>query len=174
MKTALLFLLLMLCPLQAGKPWPGVEFTEVRAFVWDPQETMAEELIADDMTFHKGVINKEGTPLNAAQVKRVLAAQARRWKKRPVAACYSPHNAFVFYDAQKKPVAFLEICFDCLGARMKPADKDCDPDFMALAQLCSELKLSFGGAKTMEEFREMRSWALGNGEPEKPPRRKKK
>lgn len=151
MRTALLFLLLTAASLLGGNPWPGVAYTEVRAFTWNPKTT-TEELMDEKMNFADGVTDRDGVVLNADQVKRLLAAQSRRWKERPVAACYIPHNAFVFYDAQKKPVAFLEICFDCLGSRSHPADKDSDPDFVALAKLCSELKLSFGKAKTVEEF----------------------
>jgi len=81
---------------------------------------------------------------------------------RPKAACYVPHNAFVFYDKEHQPVAFLEICFDCLGDRSGPALKaDGDPDFIALAKIFSELKLPFGRFKTFAEFRENTAPILG-------------
>jgi hypothetical protein len=73
-----------------------------------------------------------------------------------------PHNAFVFYNAERQPVAFLEICFDCLGDRSQPAVRaEGDPDFIALAKIFSELKLPFGRFKTFTEFRENTAPILG-------------
>jgi hypothetical protein len=154
---AILIILLTTASVFAGAPWPGVDYTEVRAFAWAPTVPPAippEELIHADMTFADGVINKAGTLLNATQVKRLLAAQARRHKPRGAAGCYSPHNAFVFYAADTKPVAYLELCFDCFGAKTHPADKDCDPDFLKLARLCAELKLPSATRKTPKEYEE--------------------
>lgn len=158
-KLLFLSFLLSTVSLLGADPWPGVEYAEVRAFVWEPTKTPANEaLILDDFTFIAGVINKEGSPLTAEQVQRLFQAQSRRYAERRVAGCYRPHNAFVFYDAQKKPVAFLEICFDCLGARSRPRDKEADPDFVALATIFEELKLPFGEYKTVQEFQTKTAW----------------
>ena len=153
MNRIFLILLLSTVSLFANAPWPGVNYMEVRAFAWGPRVTQSKSPIRADRTFEEGVMNKDGVLLNDQQVKRLLAAQARRYTSRGKVACYSPHNAFVFYNAEKKPVAFLEVCFDCVGARMNPADEGCDPDFVALATLCAELKLPFGDYKSVEEFK---------------------
>lgn len=164
MNRVLLLLLLSTVSLFANAPWPGVNYTEVRAFAWDPGATKSELLIRADMTFEEGVINKDGALLNAQQVKPLLAAQARRITSGLVAGCYTPHNAFVFYNAEKKPVAFLEVCFDCLGVRPNPADDGCEPDYVALATICAELKLSFGKHKSVEEFKkDFASWLNHKG-----------
>ncbi len=137
----------------AGIPYltPLPEKLDVSSWVVDFLVSPSEELIREDMTFVNGVINKDGALLSAQQVKRLLKAEARRRAPRGVAGCYSPHNAFVFYNAEKKPVAFLEICFDCIGSRTVPEDAQCDPDFYALAVLCSELKLPYGRHRTPKE-----------------------
>lgn len=151
--------LLAAVSLFAAEPWPGVQYTEVRAFAWD-LKTREDSLIRDDFTLVDGVINKDGAVLNADQTKRLLAAQARRFEPRPLAGCYIPHNAFVFYNAEKKPVAFLEICFDCLGNRSQPADAKCDPDFIALVRIFDELKLPFGSSKTVKDYISEKAWIL--------------
>lgn len=171
MKYTLLAFLLAAVSLFAGEPWPGVPYAEVRAFAWDGK-LQTEQLIRHDFTFVDGVINKEGAVLNADQTKRLLTAQARRYKARSHAKCYIPHNAFVFYNAEKKPVAFLEICFDCLGEHSNPADDKSDPDFMALGKICEELKLPFGHHKTLAELQKTVRW-LGQSDDEEPAREKK-
>ena len=171
MKHTLLAILLAAASLFAGEPWPGVPYTEVRAFAWDGKiET--QRLIGDDFTFVEGVIDKEGAVLSANQIKRLLTAQARRYKERSFAACYSPHNAFVFYNAEKKPVAFLEICFECLGNRSNPADEKSDPDFVALGKICEELKLPFGHHNTLASLQKKVRW-LGQSDEDEPARKKK-
>src|SRR6185295_7072723 len=58
-------------------PWPAVKYTEVKAYAW-PAEKGMEEAVLAGMKLADGVINKEGTKLSADQVKRLLAAEARR------------------------------------------------------------------------------------------------
>jgi len=143
--------------------------TDVSGWVW--AFFPSDQLIREDMTFLGRVINQNGAPLNAQQVKRLLKAESRRFQPRGVAGCYIPHNAFVFYDAEKKPVAFLEICFDCLGARVIPEDPGFDPDYFALAVLCTELKLPLGfHNKTAKMVRNRLQWSI---DPSKVPRSRK-
>lgn len=139
--------------------WPGVPFNEVRAYAWPSSEPMRQVILAE-MKLAEGVINKDGARLSEQQTWRLLSAQARRFKERPVAGCHIPHNAFVFYDAQQKPVAFLEVCFDCLTSRASPKDPESDPDFVALATICAELHLPFGQRATIEELRAEIDWIL--------------
>jgi len=131
----------------AADEWPGVKFAEVRAYAWKtgadgpPPE---ENLIREDMTLVDGVINKDGGVLTAEQVKRLLAAVTGEHEKHPVAECYTPHNAFLFYNAEKKPVAYVEICFDCLSTRKSQQKAPEWVDLPALAKLFEELKLPIG------------------------------
>jgi hypothetical protein len=170
MQKFLLLLFISAVSLRAETPWPGIAYKEVRAYAWDPDPRLTMDkpfphlLIHDDMSFADDVLNKDGALLSASQVKRLLTAEAHRWKERGKAACYEPHNAFVFFDANHQPVAYLELCLDCLGARTSPRDQECDPDFIALAALCHELKLPFGESKTLKKYRKSVGWVL-RGDP---------
>lgn len=141
-----------------GVPLPEFNFSDGNVVVWSvsiPDPVPREWLIRPGMSFAPGVINKDGALLTDEQVGRLLEAESRRFQPRGVAGCYSPHNAFVFYDAEKKPVAFLKICFDCLGARASPEDPGFDPDYYALAMLCTELKLPSGlNSKSAKQVRD--------------------
>lgn len=141
--------------------WPGIAYAEVRAYAW-PLDLNVDEVILDGLKVRPGALKKSGAVLSPEQTTRLLAAQKRKVMARPKAGCYVPHNAFVFYNAQRQPVAFLEICFDCLGDRSAPAlPADGDPDFLALAKIFSELQLPFGRFKTFAEFRQNTAPILG-------------
>ncbi len=152
MKSALLLLLLSTLSLFAGEPWPGVRFAEVRAYAW-PDDKTTEAVILPGMTLKPGVINQDGAPLNAEQIKRLRGAVIGRHPSHPVAACYIPHNAFVFYDEAKKPVAFVEVCFGCLGSRQEPKATAEWPDLLAMAAIFDELKLPLGEYQNLPEFK---------------------
>lgn len=151
MKRILLFLLLSALSLLAEeKPWPGVEYTEVRAYAW-PKNIKTDLVIRKDLSLEPGVINKEGSLLTPSQIKRLQAAISETHPHSPSAMCYIPHNALVFYNAQKKPVAFLEICFGCIGRRAKPENIP-RIDYVALASLFEELKLPLGSFESAKAF----------------------
>ena len=67
-------------------------------------------------------------------------------------ACYTPHNAFVFFDAKKKPVAFVEICFTCLMYRAEPAGAAQNWDLLALARIFSAHRLPMGEYRDFQSF----------------------
>ncbi len=149
------FFCIALCSLLGGSAfaeWPEVPFATVRAYAW-PLTRNEPEVITPHLHPAKGALDPRGIVLTPPQVQRLLLAEKRRFAPRPAAGCYVPHNAFVFFSARGEPVAFLEICFDCLGVRLSPTDPDCDPDFLALGALCAELKLPFGRFKSLAEFR---------------------
>ena len=72
------------------------------------------------MTLKPGVVHKDGTALSPEQITRLRAAVTGRHPVHGGAFCYIPHNAFVFSNDAKKPVAFVEICFTCFGYRAEP------------------------------------------------------
>jgi hypothetical protein len=55
--------------------------------------------------------------------------------------CFNPRHAFVFYDAAMKPVAWVELCFQCHNAEAEPQQKEQVYDVAALEKLARELKL---------------------------------
>ncbi len=151
MKRAFLLLLLSTLSLLGDEPWPGVPFTEVRAYAWrDDKET--EAVILPGMTLKPGLINKEGALLIAEQVKVLLSAVTGKHTWHPVAACFYPHNAFVFYDAAKKPVASIELCFGCFNHRIEPAGTSQYLDFISLASLFGAHELPMGEYPDFEAF----------------------
>ena len=152
MKQAILLLLLSATSLFAGVPWPGVPFTEVRAYAWpDDKETQA--VILPGMALKPGVLNKDGTPLTPDQIRRLCAAIAGQHPPHAVAACFIPHNAFVFYDANKKPAAYVEVCFTCLSSRAVPPPFSVWSDLIGLATIFDELKLPMGAYPNLEAFK---------------------
>jgi hypothetical protein len=101
MRRAILFLLLSALPLFAGQPWPGIKFTEVRAYAWPIKAVKSVDVILPGMKLRPDVINKEGTVLTPQEVKQLLAAVTGKHRNYAVAMCHIPHNAFVFYRTRR-------------------------------------------------------------------------
>lgn len=139
-----LLMLILASAVFAEEEWPNVKFTEVRAYAWpDDGKHKEEKLILDDMSLKAGVINEKGAVLSAEQVQALLAAVTGVHPEFAVAPCYIPHNAFIFFN-DKKPVAFIEICFDCKGYRFNPPRVPKFYDLKAMAKLFIALKLPAG------------------------------
>ncbi len=152
MNRAILILLLSSLSLFADNSWPPVEFTEVRAYAW-PDDKQTEAVILPGMKLKPGAINADGAVLTPQQTKRLLAAIAYGHPDHPIASCHIPHNAFVFYDATKKPVAFVEICFGCLSYRAEPRRSGKPLALVSLASIFAEHKLPMGEYPTLEAFK---------------------
>jgi hypothetical protein len=153
MKQALLLLLLPAAGLFASDSWPPVPFTTVRAYAW-PGNLGNPAGILPGMKLAPRCINKEGTLLTADQVHRLQVAASHRQRKVDIFQCYNPHNAFVFYNAANKPVAYLELCFSCLGNRAQPPIPPSNvPNYLSLAAIFEELKLPMGPYTTAKAFR---------------------
>jgi hypothetical protein len=161
MKYAVLFLLLNAVSAFAGgeprtpagaRPWPGVAFAEVRAYAWPVNKT-AGDLVSNDLTLQPDVINKEGAVLTAEEVKQLQAAITGRHPTYPLAFCFDPHNAVVFYNAEKKPVAYAEVCFSCWGIRASPKGTATYFDHQALAVIFDAHKLPMGPFANLQEYK---------------------
>ena len=134
-----------------AKSWPGIEFTEARAYAW-PAELAPDKVVRKDNTLLPGVANPAGALLSEAQVKRLQAAVTGGHRSYSVARCHIPRHAVVFYDKDKKPVAFLEICLDCKSRRAEPAVAE-HLDLGTIADLLTELKLPLGNFTDAEAFK---------------------
>lgn len=139
----LILLLLLLLPVSASPPWPDIPFTEVRAYAW-PTDLRTNAVILPGMKPLPGSLRPEGIPLSPQQVTRLQTAVTGRFPEVVQAFCYVPHNAFIFYNADKKPVAYVEICFTCGGYRAAPKGTAKNYDLPALAKLFHELGLPTG------------------------------
>jgi hypothetical protein len=152
-RFAVLAIVLLSRAIFAAEEWPGVPFVEVRAYAWPLENEKGDrKVILAGMRLREDVINPEGAVLSADQVKRLQAAVTGEHAEHALIRCYDPHNAFVFYDADKKPVAFVEVCFRCVGAAAVPPGTARWKDFPALAKIFAELKLPIGGGQTLENF----------------------
>lgn len=139
-----IFLLLSIVCLHAREvSWPGVKYAEVRAYAW-PNNLNPERVILADMKLEKGVINPSGALLTAEQTKTLLTSVTGQRPGYPVGMCHVPHNAIVFYDADKKPVAFVEVCFGCSTSRILPAGAVASIDLVAIAGIFDAHKLPMG------------------------------
>jgi hypothetical protein len=156
MKRTLLLVLLSASALFADKSWPSVPFATVRAYAW-PGDHEHLNAILPGMKLAPGAINKEGALLTPEQLHRLRVAvsppqHSRGGQTIPVSNCYIPHNAFVFYDAAKTPVAYLEVCFSCLGYTAQPRIPAAVSNYLSLAAIFEELKLPMGPYVTAKAF----------------------
>jgi hypothetical protein len=87
--------------------------------------------------------DKSGTLLTAAQTELLLRAITRKPPNTvDLTNCFSPHHAFVFYDAHQKAVAWVEVCFHCNNIAGHPRTPG-EPwaDMKALFKLSKQLEL---------------------------------
>jgi len=124
----------------AAPSWPGVSFFEVRAYSYNAKG-YAKPPIVKDGTLDTSVINTNGALLATNQVRHLLAAVTGEHPPHPAAHCFKPRHAFVFYDSEKKPIAQIEVCFECLHYRARPEGTAQFLEWSNLADLCRELKL---------------------------------
>jgi hypothetical protein len=150
-------LLLLLCLVvgsMAAEPWPAARFAEVRAYAWPTK--MIDHVILPGMKLREGALNPNGTVLKADQVKRLQKAITIESERQlPAAGCHIPHNAFVFYDAAGKPVAYLEVCFGCgsQASGPRPRKGHVHLNFMAAAVMFEEMKLPLGFYRNLDAFK---------------------
>jgi len=131
--------------------WPP-PFTEVCGYSYNrikpsstPDQTGRVRMyypLFEDGRLTETVINKGGARLSANQIQRLLTAITGTHPSHLHARCFDPHHGFVFYDAARKPVAWIEVCFECGNTRSWPEGRKVEEDDMeALIALCKELKL---------------------------------
>jgi hypothetical protein len=106
----------------------------------------------------------------AATYKAVIDGQSRF----PVADCYDPHHAIVFYSHGGKPICCIEICFSCNRVKaapefrvLTPADHSSErTDLIALARVFSELKLPLSPFDSFEALKKEKEAQLRKLTPE--------
>ena len=149
-KFILICLLAPLFSFAGEKTWPGVEYTEVKAFHW-PSDSDTRRLIDKNFKLLPGVVNKDGVKLSKEQALSLIKSVSGKFPDHPRAMCYIPHNAFIFYN-EKKPVAYIEVCFDCFGYRAFPRAPAKNFDLLSIAKICQQLKIPFGKHKSIQAF----------------------
>jgi hypothetical protein len=120
--------------------WPGVEYAEVRAYLYNPGDS-EHDAIVEDGKLHPTVEDAEGMKLNAAQTGKLLAA-LRNKAPDGSGSCFIPHHGFVFHDASGKPVASVSVCFLCESGRADPGGHSMRTwDWAALSSVLGEAGL---------------------------------
>lgn len=121
----------------ATSSWPGVAYLEVRAYY--SSEPFSDPFMQGGIPDQ--VDDKDGALLNRDQERRLISAVIANVGPYEVFGCWYPRHAFVFYDPLGKPVAEVDICFECMIVEGGPSDA---PDVGALAELASDLGLPLG------------------------------
>ncbi|HJX27067.1 MAG TPA: hypothetical protein VJ885_04085 [Thermoanaerobaculia bacterium] len=123
--------------------WPNTPYLEVRAYYSDFPAL-------SDLTYRgiPGVVkDKDGVLLTREQERRLISAVTTSGKPSEPFGCWYPRHAFLYYDPFGKPVAEVNVCFDCRGVMGGPTDH---PDIDALARLVTDLGLPLGPDKPLE------------------------
>ncbi len=141
---ALVISLLIASAMTAAAGWPP-HFVEVRGYSYNRVKPTGDRMyypLFEDGQLSRTVINKAGARLSASQVQRLLKATTGKHPFVTHAMCFNPHHGFVFYDAANKPVAWVEVCFECSNIEYSPGGRNtCRADFTALLALSKELRL---------------------------------
>jgi hypothetical protein len=137
---AVLLSLLLIASANATQ-WPGVAYSEVRGYAYNAYERGRIRDLVENGKLGPTVVNKAGVRLTARQIDRlIIEVSNRRSGTVDLKTCWSPHHGFVFYDAQGKAVAWVEICFRCGNILSSPPAQGIH-HMKALGRLCEELKL---------------------------------
>jgi len=124
--------------------WPPAGYKEVRAYIFNLDGHSGARILETNQ-LSDTVVNREGVRLGKLDIERLLQAAV---VLKPIAVarslrCYVPRHAFVFYDDDKKPVGFVEICFECSRHRTSASDPLIwEFDLKALRKLFTDLKIS--------------------------------
>lgn len=125
------------------KLWPAEAFTRVEAYCYDyTQDQRGASITFLDGSLHRGVIVSKAVKLDDAQIlklRKLLTEESE--EEFGEVDCYDPHHAFVFYDAEGKVLASVDICFLCESYEARPKKAASNADLIALEKFCRDLGL---------------------------------
>lgn len=137
---ALMLSLLLIASAKAAE-WPGVAYSEVRGYTYNAFVRNRIVHLVENGKLAPTVVNKPGVRLTSSQTQRLVREVSNSRSGRvDLITCLSPGHGFVFYDAQGKLVAWVEIDLRCRHVFTSPPASGIH-DFIALRRLCEELKL---------------------------------
>jgi hypothetical protein len=120
--------------------WPPTNFVEARAYLYNLPGKHGAPILRHGQ-INPSAWNRQGVVLNQSEIAAVQKAVSEyRAAGMVMGSCYKPRHAVVFYDAQRKPVGFVEVCFSCSNYRLWP-DHPGPIDLDGLAATFSRLKL---------------------------------
>ena len=120
--------------------WHFSNFSKVRAFRlnWN-DESSFDRIIDQDGKLNSTRLPLEGVVLSEDQVSQLEAAVTGSHPMHPVAACFYPHHAFIFYDDAGKIVGDINICFLCSNYSGMPEGFAQQWNLEALADLVQDI-----------------------------------
>jgi hypothetical protein len=136
----LLFALTYCTACSSNRAWPPKDYTEVRAFLYNLDSDDSSPCVIKGR-LNASVTDTNGMRLTDVQKSRFLAAVTGSHAEHPVAGCYVPHHAYVFYDVRHRIVGWVELCFGCLNYRASSRSAPRVFDITALRKLTVELGL---------------------------------
>jgi hypothetical protein len=128
--------------------WPGVDYTSVKAYLFDGETALS---IIVDGNLNPSV--EKVARLSIKQVPRITAALRDPPKLSAAAMCFEPRHAFVYFDEFSRPVAWLNICYHCKNYTVyPPLPKKKILDLPALLPLFRDLELPVPGDRAFETY----------------------
>lgn len=120
--------------------WHFANFSEARAFRlnWD-DETSFDQILDQEGKLNATRVPEKGIRLTSEQIRRLEAAVTGSHPEHPVADCFYPHHAFVFFNDAGKVVGNINICFLCSNYRGEPKGYAENWDLGELKNLISDL-----------------------------------
>lgn len=122
--------------------WHFSGFSEVRAFRlnWDDKYAF-DRIINQDGSLNVTRMPKKGVLLTNKQVGQLEAAVTGVHPDHPVALCFYPHHAFVFYNDSREIVGHINVCFLCSNYSGEPKGFADNWNLDELRKLISDLGL---------------------------------
>jgi hypothetical protein len=173
MKTLIAFLFIAIA--QANEPskqWPPALFEHCVAYCYDfSQDARGSAITFPDGSLHKGVIKATTVRLSEVQVTKLRALLSTDSKtEHGDVDCYDPHHAFVFYDADWKVTASIDVCFLCDDYVARPKGASSLVDIQALEAFCREVGLPM--LKDSSNYTALYQQEQSTGIPQSPPKGK--
>ena len=103
---------------QTGKVFPSKKYVKVIGYTFNKEfdgKMQYDESVIDPKTkkLVKGVDSVKYKLTQAQADTLLMILNDKSTFREGEAGCFFPHHAFVFYDAANKPVAYVNICFNC-------------------------------------------------------------
>lgn len=124
--------------------WPGAAYSSVKAYVYDCDADSSVAFLQKGGRETKGIINKGGAVLSAAQAAKLMSIMKTPTPKESRTACFIPHHAFVFYAPDGSIVGRIEVCFTCDTHRAYPGGLARHVNMGELWNLLGELDVARG------------------------------
>jgi hypothetical protein len=123
-------------------PWPPKDVDYVVAYCYDfAQDSRGGLPVFPDGSLHKGIIQSTTVRLNQQQQERLFKTITSPIEFEESEDDHIPHHAFVFYDASRKPVAWISVSLEFGNYTFSSKNAPEYVRMKELSALCTELKM---------------------------------